>query len=142
MGGGGEKEACHNEVKLLPMQELEAARTLLSTMNASHFHTPPAGSQLCGTFGFKCTTTVISATSETEHPSFFFFCFPSSHLPKSKLHWVSAYTRGHRARDQKCIPDKIICSSGAHGRGGEAEMLKSKQKSLSQQLSRLRGECK
>lgn len=76
MGGGGEKEACHNEVKLLPMQELEAARTLLSTMNASHFHTPPAGSQLCGTFGFKCTTTVISATSETEHPSFSFSASP------------------------------------------------------------------
>ena len=99
VGGGGEKEACHNEVKLLPMQELEAARTLLSTMNVSHFHTPPAGSQLCGTFGFKCTI-VISATSEAEHPSFF-FCFSSSHLPKSKLHWVSTYTWGHRARDQK-----------------------------------------
>ena len=42
----------------------------LSTMNVSHFHSPLAGSQLHGTFCFKCTT-VISATSRRQSTRFF-----------------------------------------------------------------------
>lgn len=70
--GAVRRKRVTNEVKLLPVQELEAARTLLSTMDVSHFHSPPAGSQLHGTFCFKCTTTVIFATSRRQSTPVFF----------------------------------------------------------------------
>ena len=56
-------------------------------MDVSHFHSPAAGSQLHGTFCFKCTTTVISATSRRQSTRFF-SAFPH---PTSLSHSCTGY---------------------------------------------------